>query len=166
MSESYPGCEIYQVLPENPEELKVIENDFWVATVRENDQTLLGTCFITPKRHVYELDQLITTEDEAFVVVRNALIRAVRGSFDPITFNISCLKNNTFLSHPDTTPSEAAHVHWHVKPRYGTSPIAFAGHKFTDPAPGRYLDRYPHQPVSREVAAAIARTLRRNLPQE
>lgn len=165
MSDVCPDCEICKVLPDNPDNLKIIENEHWVATVRSGDQTLLGTSFITPKRHVYELDGLTPEEDIAFVSVRNSLLKAIRASFHPITFNVSCLKNNTFLADPDNTPPEAAHVHWHIKPRYGTQPIIFAGEPFADPSPGRYLNRTEHRPVSPELAAAIAGTIRNNLPQ-
>lgn len=164
MSETYPGCEICEVLLENPAELKIIENDDWVATLREGDQTLLGTTFITPKRHVYELDALTPKEDAAFVLVRNSLLKAVRCTFRPITFNVSCLKNNAFMADPDHIPAEAAHVHWHIKPRYGTQPIQFADKTFSDPFPGRYLNKTGPKPVSREVATAIAQAIRNNLP--
>jgi diadenosine tetraphosphate (Ap4A) HIT family hydrolase len=161
--EQYPGCEVCEVLPTIPEEFVLAENDHWNANLRDRDQTLLGTSFITLKRHAYELDQLTPDEDTAFVEVRNAVIRALRTSFSPTTFNVSCLKNDAFQADPDNTPSELAHVHYHVKPRYGTQPIEFAGETFTDPSPGRPLAIFDRKKVSPAVTRIIAGTIRTNL---
>jgi diadenosine tetraphosphate (Ap4A) HIT family hydrolase len=124
---------------------------------------LLGRSYITLKRHASELDELTPAEDEAFTVVRNGLFKAIRASFHPITFNTTCLKNDAFKADPDNTPSEAAHVHWHVLPRYGTEPVSFAGESFTDPEPGRYLHGTPKKSVSHGTALAIATLIRSNL---
>ncbi|MEO6761493.1 MAG: HIT domain-containing protein [Candidatus Saccharimonadales bacterium] len=159
----YPGCDVCQAMPNDPIELKLADNDYWVASLRASDQSLLGTSFITPKRHTPELDDLTPEEDASFVVIRNRIIKAIRASFEPITFNVSCLKNNAFRADPDNTPPEAAHVHWHVKPRYGTKPIEFAGESFTDPSPGRYLNSHEHKLVSAEVALKIAETIRSHI---
>lgn len=108
------------------------------------------------KRHAAELDVLTQAEEQSFVTVRNQIITALRAAFNPLTFNISCLKNNAFKSTPDTTPQDASHVHWHIKPRYRSPSISFAGETFTDPLPGQYLSTFERKHVSKEVAAAIA----------
>ncbi len=149
-----------------PEEFVLAENEHWNANLRDRDQTLLGTSYITLKRHAYELDQLTTEEDMAFIAIRNQVIRALRVSFSPVTFNISCLNNDAFRHDADNTPPEAAHVHWHVKPRYGSQPVSFADEIFTDPMPGRYLKLPPREQrkkVSPETARTIAATIRANL---
>jgi len=160
---NYPGCEICTILPDLPEDMQLMENEHWNVNLSDQNQGLLGRSYITLKRHASELDELTPAEDEAFTVVRNGLFKAIRASFQPITFNTTCLKNDAFRADPDNTPSEAAHVHWHVLPRYGTNPTSFAGETFTDPQPGRYLRATPKQSVSRDTALAIAATIRANL---
>ena len=117
---TYSGCDICKILPTLNSDMVVIDGVHWIANLRDNDQTLLGTTFVSLKDHVSELDKLSPAQDREFVVIRNALIQALRVSFQPLTINISCLKNNAFNIAPDETPPEAAHVHWHFKPRYGT----------------------------------------------
>lgn len=155
-------CEICKIIPELRPEYVIYEGEHWVANLRERDQTLLGTTFITARRHVPELDQLKPEEDQEFVVIRNALFGAIRGVFTPVIFNTSCLKNDAFYPDPDTTPPNQAHVHWHIKPRYGTQPVEFAGDTFQDPFPGRYLALYERKRPSPEVASAIASAIREN----
>jgi len=156
-------CEVCEVLPAIKPEYTLIEGEHWLANLRETDQTLLGTSFITARRHVPELDSLTHEEDSELIVIRNALFRAIRASFEPLTFNFSCLKNLAFTNNPDNTPPDAAHVHWHLKPRYGTAPISFAGAVFEDPAPGAYLESFPRHTPSEATAKAIAQTIIKNL---
>jgi len=141
----------------------LIPNEHWHVNLGSQDQSLLGRSYIGLKRHVAELDELTAEEERSFVEVRNQLFRAIRRSFQPITFNVACLKNDAFRDNPDTTPSEAAHIHWHVWPRYGTQPISFAGELFTDPHPGRYLSGQQPKAVSPATALAIAEAIRSNL---
>lgn len=161
MGAAVQGCEICELLPNIPEPLVIVETEYWLANIGAQDQSNLGRTYITLKRHAYELDQLTPQEESDSWVVRNGVIRAIRRQFEPITFNTSCLKNDAFRDDPDATPSSAAHVHWHIIPRYGTQPIEFAGETFQDPAPGRYLpaDR-ERRPVSQDVAFSIARAIR------
>jgi len=158
-----PGCEICEILPQIEPELTLYDGEHWNANLRDNDQALLGTTFITLKRHASELDQLTRLEDTELIIVRNGLVKTLRKVFAPKTFNFSCLKNDAFKRQPDQTPSEAAHVHWHLKPRYGTDPIVINGETFRDPAPGRYLATYERQKPSRETAVIIAQTIRTEL---
>ncbi len=143
-------------------EFVISDGQYWLANLRHNDQTLLGTTFITLKRHASELDQLTEAEEQELIVVRNGLIKAIRASFRPITFNFSCLKNDAFKVNPDDTSSEAAHVHWHLKPRYGTNQIEFGGTAFRDPTPGGYLSDYKRYRADRNTAIKIAQTIRNN----
>lgn len=136
---------------------------FWIANLRENDQTLLGTSFITLKRHVHELDMLTDEEELELTLVRNSLIKAIRKSFNPITFNYSCLKNDAFKVDPDNTPPDAAHVHFHLKPRYNSKPVVINGTSFLDPVPGRYLANFERHAPNLDVAIKIAQIIRHNL---
>ncbi len=159
---TYPGCEICAVLPTIPSNMKLIEDAYWLANLRQ-EQLLLGRSYITLKRHAAELDALTSAEEASFLIIRNALLQAIRTSFRPLTFNVSCLKNNAFRDNPNSTPSTAAHVHWHIIPRYSERPVSFAGKVFTDPRPGRYLLPTEHQEASTETATAIAQKIRDNL---
>ena len=159
-------CEICAILPEIKPEYVIMETPFWSANLRDPDQTLLGTSFITAKRHVPELDLLTTDEDRDFLVVRNSLFKAVKASFSPITINTSCLKNDAFKAKPDSTLTEAGHVHWHIKPRYGTLPQTINGELFIDPSPGRYIEnsRYERHQPTELTAKQIASLIRSSLP--
>jgi len=160
---TYPDCEICSLLPTIPASMLLIENEHWNVNLSSQDQFLLGRSYISLKRHAAELDELTAEEERSFIDVRNQLFRAIRRSFHPITFNIACLKNDAFRTSPDTTPSEATHVHWHILPRYGTQPVNFGGDTFNDPAPGRYLRDPQAQAVSPATALAIADVIRNNL---
>jgi diadenosine tetraphosphate (Ap4A) HIT family hydrolase len=156
-------CEICSILPDIQPEFAIYDGGYWVANLRERDQTLLGTTFITAKRHIPELDQLTPQEESEFILIRNAVLGAIRQGFHPLNFNTSCLKNDAFKNDPDHTPPEAAHVHWHIKPRYGSVPIEFGGETFHDPAPGKYLSQYERHRPRYDTAWAIADVIRSNL---
>lgn len=163
---AYSGCEVCTVLETeaNHPSIVLYRGRDWLASLRAQDQTLLGTTFITLRRHAYELDQLTTPEFQELLVVQNGLIRAIRAAFSPVTFNMSCLKNDAFKEDPDNTRPEAAHVHWHLKPRYGTQAVLFAHDTFEDPMPGRYLDgRHERHAPSTDTAVAIADRIRSKL---
>jgi diadenosine tetraphosphate (Ap4A) HIT family hydrolase len=137
------------------------EDEFWIANLGFQDQTLLGRTYITLKRHASELDELTEQEEKSFISMRNGVIRAMREQFSPITFNISCLKNDAFRHDPDTTQPSAAHVHWHIIPRYRTRPVQFADEIFQDPNPGRYLVLGGEKKtVSEDLAAQITSAIR------
>jgi diadenosine tetraphosphate (Ap4A) HIT family hydrolase len=155
------ACEICALLPNISKSMIIDEDEFWIANLGPQDQTNLGRTYIALKRHASELDELTEQEEQSLLAMRNGLIRAIREQFKPITFNISCLKNNAFRHDPDATPPSAAHVHWHIIPRYGTQPVQFAGDTFQDPSPGRYLvlggDK---KAVSEDVATKITSAIR------
>jgi diadenosine tetraphosphate (Ap4A) HIT family hydrolase len=160
---NYPSeaCEICELLPAIPTSMVIDENEWWSVNLGDQDQSCLGRTYVTLKRHASELDELTEQEEIALRAMRNGIIRAIRQQFNPLTFNISCLKNDAFRHNPDTTLSSAAHVHWHIIPRYGTQPIEFAGETFQDPNPGRYLlPSRERKVVSKDVAIKIAGTIR------
>jgi diadenosine tetraphosphate (Ap4A) HIT family hydrolase len=158
------SCEVCEFLPTIQPAYSLIEGDNWNANLRNNDQSLLGTSFVTAKQHVPELDYLTPVEDTEFVVIRNALIGAIRRSFNPLTFNISCLKNYAFVD-PSVTPEGASHVHWHIKPRYRPGITSVNGEDFSDPMPGKYLEPsfYKRQVPTEDTAEQIANIIRSNL---
>jgi len=158
--EPYPTCDICNILETEPTEgyPTLVTGEHWTSMLRDRDQSLLGTVFITARRHVAELDMLTEAEEQELVVIRNSLIRAIRSSFNPITFNVSCLKNDTFKHDIDASP-DATHVHWHVKPRYN-KPVVVNDEEFVDPAPGKYLTTFERHQPSPETARMIFQTIK------
>lgn len=158
------SCEVCNILPDIKPEFTLIDGTFWSANLRDTDQTLLGTSFITAKRHVPELDYLTPEEDDEFILIRNALLGAIRRSFNPVTFNVSCLKNDAFKANPDNTTPDSSHVHWHIKPRYTSSPISLNQEVFSDPEPGRYLEisQYERHTPTTDTAIKIAHIIKSN----
>jgi len=154
------SCEICPIISKpHPEELRlrVIEGEHWVATLRGNDQTLLGTSFITARRHVESLSSLTPSEQLEFFDIHAQLERAIMQAFGAAVINTSCLMNLAFREE-DPEP----HVHWHLKPRYA-EPIEFAGHTFTDPDFGSYLSgnyqRLKLDPSTLDAITAKIKTL-------
>ena len=155
--ESHPGCEVCEILTDTPDGFPTLYvGNHWIASLRNADQTLLGTSFITARRHVHELDDLNIDEEFELIVIRNALIKVIRREFQPITFNFSCLKN--YGVQGDGATEADPHTHWHLKPRY-KQPVTVNGEEFVDPMPGRYLTEFPrHRPnpeTAREIFAVI-----------
>jgi diadenosine tetraphosphate (Ap4A) HIT family hydrolase len=155
-------CDVCEIIPNIEPQFTLIDGEHWVANLRNDDQTLLGTSFITARRHIPELDMVDVAGEREFIVIRNSLIKAIRGTFSPITFNISCLKNDAFKPAPDVIPPETSHVHWHVKPRYNSVGMKVNGETFNDPMPGRYLEpsRYMRHRPTNETAQKIALLIR------
>lgn len=161
--ETQEGCQICEIIPQILPEHTIYDGQYWTANLRVDDHKLPGTSFITAKRHVPELDDLTLGEELEYIVIRNSLIKAIRGVFEPITFNISCLKNDAFKADPNNTPPSAAHVHYQVKPRYSARSIEFAGETFDDPMPGAYLGRLqPRKIKDPAVLVAISDAIRGN----
>jgi diadenosine tetraphosphate (Ap4A) HIT family hydrolase len=158
------SCEVCEVLPAIQPVYSLYDGDYWNANLRHKDQSLLGTSFITAKRHVPELDYLTPDEDAEFTIIRNTLLGAIRRSFSPVTFNVSCLKNYAFID-PVITPTDASHVHWHVKPRYRPGITSVNSESFSDPMPGKYLElsSYKRHVPTEETAKRIANIIRSNL---
>jgi diadenosine tetraphosphate (Ap4A) HIT family hydrolase len=160
---TYPNCEICPIVERIDPAFILANGKYWFANLRNRDQTLLGTSYITLKRHAPELDYLTQQEESEFIVMRNELIRAIRSSFRPVTFNVACLKNDAFKADPDNTPPESSHVHWQIKPRYSSEPIEFAGETFRDPLPGKYLSTFERHEPQHDTAAKIAQTIRAHI---
>ena len=154
------SCEICPIIqqPSHQERaLRLIEGDYWRATLRQADQSLLGTTFVTAKRHVPSLGELSQSEWNEFADINKRLERALMQSFGAAVINTSCLMNLAFRQ-----PSPEPHVHLHLKPRY-SSPVVVQGQEFTDPHFGSYLDgHHPRQRVSDNLALNIVAIIQRN----
>ncbi len=146
-------CPIVQAPQSKQGRLDIIEGDFWIANLRADDQSLLGTTYVTLRDHKESLADLTRDEDDEFRDIRNKLIRAQTRAFGAEVVNVSCLMNNTFQ---DELP--VPHVHYHFKPRY-SHPITFEGRTFTDEQFGHYLTEKNRQPVSNNFGRHIVRAL-------
>ena len=155
------SCEICPLLSDpSQEELsaRLIEGRYWTATLRTNDQALLGTSFITAKRHVETLSELTPDEQLEFFIIHSDLERAIRQAFGAAVINTSCLMNHAFRDSPPEP-----HVHWHIKPRYKTS-VRMGSQIYADPEFGSYLSGH-HQrvPVSQDQANEIVSKIKYEL---
>lgn len=157
------SCDICAIIPDIKPEYMLYEGVHWLANLRERDQTLLGTSFITARRHVPKLYLLTDDEESEFRTIRNTVMRATETAFSPVNVNVSCLMNDALAQDPSNASPDDTHVHWHIKPRYGTQPVEFAGETFLDPAPGRYLAAFERHRPSLETAAAIASAIRSHI---
>lgn len=150
-------CEVCPIIlnPAQDElDSRLYEGAHWRASLRANDQSLLGTSFITAKRHVESLSELTVPEQAEFFEIHAVLEQAIKQAFGAQVINTSCLMNLAFRKEP-----AAPHVHWHIKPRYA-DPVLFNGSVFTDPAFGSYLDgHHGRLPVSTSEARAIVRKI-------
>ncbi len=164
MEQKNKTCDICSFLPTVPSDYIILETTNWVVNLGFIDQTFLGRCYIAIKDHVSEIDLISEEVEQEFITVRNRLMKAIRNSFSPITFNVSCLKNDAFKDDPDNTSPEASHVHWHIIPRYGTNPVIINGEAFTDPIPGRYINLdYERKIYSKDTLNEIVRSIKHNM---
>ncbi len=137
---------------------RVASNEHWVATLRHNNQTLLGTTFISARRHVEALEDLDLTEELSFIELRNRVTRAQQAAFGAEVVNVMCLLNNAFQA-----PQPAPHVHYHLRPRY-KNPVVFNGATFADPEFGYYQRRADKMPVDITMTSAIVAAMQQYLP--
>ncbi len=147
-------CEICPIIANPaPDEFdaQLYEGAHWRATLRTDDQSLLGTSYITAKRHVESLSHLEQGEQIEFFAIHQTLEQAVKRAFGAQVVNTSCLMNLAFRGEGSPEP----HVHWHMKPRYA-EPVVFNGSTYLDPMFGSYLDgHHDRKPVSLSEARAI-----------
>lgn len=138
------NCDICPIMHEPSEveqALRLIEDEYWVATLRE-DQQFLGTAFVTLREHKESMKELTDEEFLHFKSVSDRLTRAQEKVFGAKTVNISLLMNHAYQ-----LPNPSPHVHWHLKPRY-ESPVTVNMEEFTDPEFGSYIrERRPHHPL-------------------
>lgn len=159
------ACDICPIIEQPSEEeaaLRLVEGGFWRATLRGKDQSLLGTTFITNKRHVESLGELTEQEWLEFAGINRDLETAFKHAFGAQVINTSCLMNLAFKPGEDPRP----HVHWHLKPRYA-NPVMIDGieEPFTDPMFGKYLTGdHVRRPLEIKEALSVANMMRLHMP--
>ena len=146
--ESYKGDNNY---------LFLYETKFWNIKLAKN-QSLLGRCVVSLKRHAGDLAALTDKEMLDFKKVVAELETAIRKAFSPQNFNWSCLMNHAFREEPYNP-----HVHWWAVPRYDKT-VIFEDQKFEDKLFGNPYDHCDIKEFSLKIRKKIAEEIKKNLP--
>jgi diadenosine tetraphosphate (Ap4A) HIT family hydrolase len=133
----------------NPKPDEVVhEGHYWRILVNQN-QNLLGKCFIALRRHEEDLFNLRQAElDELWSMAAKARV-ALKELFQADHFNFAFLGNSD------------RHLHLHLVPRYRGTRF-FAGLVFDDKAWGHHYDLIPRR-VPPEVALQLVAALKEKL---
>jgi len=134
----------------------ILNTKYWQVALAP-EQSYIGRCYVTLKRHAGDLADLSKDEILDF---RNLVIKlenALKKAFNATMFNWACLMNNTYQE-----KKPEPHVHWHFKPRYREK-VKFAGIIFEDPEFGHYCSRERNIEISEEIKKKIAEEIRENL---
>jgi len=137
----------------------ICETAYWRVILAPN-QSYLGRCFVTLKRHCGDLAELKQEEWLDFAEIIKRLESALKKSFKATMFNWTCLMNNAYQVDPPNP-----HVHWHFRPRYNHK-VEFAGAIFEDPEFGHHYDRARTQEVSDRVKKKIIEKIKENFKRE
>lgn len=136
--------------PEQFDRLKVKEFKQWVVHLSPN-QSYLGWCDISLKRHLEDIFEVTREEAEELVVIVEKIKKAIRASFHNDIFNYTSLGNR------------GRHVHLHLVPRY-SEPVEFSGQNFVDARWGQNYSPYDKSfNVSREITNKIIKTIAASL---
>ncbi len=104
----------------------IFESKYWKVFLNP-EQSYLGRCVVTLKRHCSSLSQLKSEEWIDFVNLVKKLESLLKKAFGATMFNWSCFLNDAYQNNPPNP-----HVHWHLRPRYKQS-VKFANRWFEDP---------------------------------
>lgn len=144
-------CEICPYV-ENPD-CPIFDNKYWIVNLAVHDQYYPGRAYVTTKRHVSSLSELMKEEWDELKIVVGKFEKAVKAGLGASLCNWSCLMNNAFQEKPYNP-----HVHWHVRPRY-KEPISVQGETFTDELFGKHYkkstDRVVPKAVEQEIVSRI-----------
>jgi len=146
-------CINYQV--PNPDDL-VYETKHW-KVILDPDQSYLGRCYVSLKRHCGDLAELTKEEWLDFAELVKKLEGALRKSFDATMFNWTCLLNDAYQNNPPDP-----HVHWHLRPRYSHK-VEFAGLLFEDKEFAHHYGRGTNREVLKDIREGIIGRIRENL---
>jgi diadenosine tetraphosphate (Ap4A) HIT family hydrolase len=140
-------------IPFERNRLVLHESANWRAVLNKNQAHLGRMIVYLRTREIDDPLELTRNErDELWDEVFPALARALDVAFAPDRINYAHLAN------------QVHHVHWHVVPRYETSPDReFAGFSFVDPKPGRPYSRAKKRRPPNDVLRAICAEIRRGL---
>lgn len=148
------NCEVCNLL--NNDQSLVFQTDYWKVFVMK-EQSYLGRCVVSCKRHCPSLTELTTDEWSDFKGVATRLEEAAMRAFGADLVNWVCLMNNAFRKKPFNP-----HVHWHFRPRY-KRPVQFSGKTFTDPDFGEHYEHLRVERVDDETIQKVVNALKDNL---
>lgn len=151
------GCPICSWSKENTDYPFIYETPLWIVKLAPN-QSLLGRCVVSTKRHAEDLSHLTPQEVIDFFEIVKHLENALRQAFNATMFNWSC-----YMNHAYREASPNPHVHWWMVPRYnGTRELA--GITFEDTRFGDPYDHYQSLEVSAEIKVQIIEEITAALP--
>jgi diadenosine tetraphosphate (Ap4A) HIT family hydrolase len=142
------NCPICSWSKENMDYPFIYETSLWIVKLAPN-QSLLGRCVVSTRRHVEDLPHLTHQEVIDFFEIIRQLENALRQAFNATMFNWSCYMNHAYR---ETSPNP--HVHWWVVPRYNDT-RELGGITFKDSHFGDPYDHSQWQDVSAEIKAQI-----------
>jgi len=150
------SCPICSWSPDNPDYLLLNETQYWRICLAPN-QSLLGTCVISLKRHTGDLANLTDEEFLEFLQVVRNVEASITSAFGATMFNWSCYMNHAYRENPPNP-----HIHWWAVPRYNHT-VEFQGLHFEDPHFGNPYDHYRVLDIPKEIRLEIATAIKTNL---
>ena len=150
------SCPICSWTSEDPDYLLVQVTQYWRICLAPN-QSLLGRCVISLKRHAGDLANLTEPELLEFLVVVRKLESSLKTSFGASMFNWACYMNHAYR---ETPPNP--HIHWWGVPRYDRS-VEFGGLRFEDPHFGNPYDHYRVIHLPRALRLEIVENMKTHL---
>lgn len=128
------------------------EGLYWRLILNQN-QNLLGKCFLVLRRHLERVPQLTAPEWTDLHLQLGCATTMLEHAFTPIHFNYAFLQN------------QDRHIHLHIIPRYN-QPRHFAGLVFDDDDyPGHYAVPAPARRLEASQQAMLADYLRQHFVQ-
>jgi diadenosine tetraphosphate (Ap4A) HIT family hydrolase len=138
----------------DPRHRPLFTTDRWGVLLYRN-QTYLGRSlvYLSTRALTDPLELTADERDELWLETLPRLAATLMAAFPADRLNYAHLANRT------------NHVHWHVVPRYETTPVVeFAGWVFKDKRPGRIFRAAKRGRVTPEVLEAIAAHVREHDP--
>ncbi|MBI1743810.1 HIT family protein [Candidatus Acetothermia bacterium] len=133
----------------HPKTEEIVREAHYWRIIANQDQNLLGKCFIALNRHEEDLFHLRQPELDELWSLAAKVREALRELFQADHFNFAFLGNND------------RHLHMHAVPRYRGTRF-FAGLVFDDKAWGHHYDLIPRR-VPPEVAAQLVAAMKEKL---
>lgn len=123
-----------------------------------NNQAYLGRAFVTLRTHKPSLGELSVEEWKDFEELVRRLEVAYISAFGAEPLNWGCYMNNAYRVNP-----AHPHVHWHIFPRYRTTP-EIEGVLFEDKLFGEFYDNEAEYLVDDNFVSKIASILKSHIP--
>jgi len=149
-------CPICSWTSDDPDYLFLSQTKFWRICLAPN-QSLLGSCVISLKRHCGDLANLTQDELLEFLDVIKRVEESTQRAFGATMFNWSCYMNHAYRQ---SLPNP--HIHWWAIPRYEHD-VVFGDLIFQDPHFGNPYDHYRVMNATKEIRLEIVEEIRKYL---